>query len=95
MDARNKVRHEEIKAINETIDILTADDTRDLANKTMVKTMFLQEKISREQGQILKNRAVKVLQKAAIKTKNPELSMIASQVQLDAFTKVLVAFLWL
>ena len=45
MDARTAVRTEEIQAINETIDILTSDEARDLAGKTLGRT-FLQEKIT-------------------------------------------------
>jgi len=87
MAARTKTRQAEIMAINDTIEILTSDDARDVANKTL-KVTFLQTRISTTQNKMLRERASRLLKQAALKTGNPELSMLASTVQLDAFTKV-------
>lgn len=90
MAARTKTRQAEIVALNETIQILVADDTRDTANKTL-KVSFLQTRISSTKEKFFRERAARALKKAALKTGNPELAMLASSVQLDAFTKVKAA----
>jgi chromosome segregation ATPase len=90
MAARTKTRQAEIVALNETIGILVADDTRDTANKTL-KVSFLQTRISSTKEKFFRERAARALKKAALKTGNPELAMLASSVQLDAFTKVKAA----
>jgi hypothetical protein len=84
MEARNKVRTQEIAAINDTIDILTSDETRDVANRSF---NFLQ-KVKAEQLRFTQSRAAKVLKAAALKHNNPQMAMLATSVQLDAFTKV-------
>jgi chromosome segregation ATPase len=90
MAARTKTRQAEIVALNETIEILVADDARDVANKTL-KVSFLQTRITATKEKFFRERAAKALKKAALKTGNPELAMLASSVQLDAFTKVKAA----
>lgn len=87
MEARTKTRQQEVVAINDTIEILTSDDARGIANKTL-KVTFLQTRITSTQQQFIRERAARILRKVAIRTSNPELSMLASTVQLDAFTKV-------
>jgi len=87
MASRTKTRQMEIVAINETIDIVSGDDARDTANKTL-KVTFLQTKIASAHEKIMRQLVSKRLMKAAVKAGSPELSMLASSVQLDAFTKV-------
>jgi len=87
MASRTKTRQMEIVAMNETIDIVTGDDARDTANKTL-KVTFLQTKIASAHEKIMRQLVSKRLMKAAVKAGSPELSMLASSVQLDAFTKV-------
>lgn len=84
MEARVKTRTEEIAAINDTIEILTADEARDVANRSF---NFLQ-KVKSEQDRYLRNKAATALKRQAIKHNNPEMAMLATAVQLDAFTKV-------
>lgn len=84
MEARNKVRQQEIQAINETIEILTADDARDVAKRSF---SFLQ-RVQSEKSLYLRNKAAAALNKVAMKNGNPDLAMLATTVQLDAFTKV-------
>merc|ERR1719326_1061490 len=75
---RKKSRLSEIQAVSETIEILAGDDAKDAMDTTF---SFLQ---------ISKNSDKQRRDAAAIlrKSRSPELSMLASSVELDAFTKV-------
>jgi chromosome segregation ATPase len=91
-ESRVKVRNEEIRAIGETIGILTDDDARALFGKTM---SFLQiassseAQVSAEERQDRRaDSAMKRLAKIARKHKNWSLLSLAVRVRLDAFTKV-------
>jgi len=80
-EKRKASRLEEIKAVAETIEILTGDEARDAMSGTY---NFLQTSSTD------KNRkaAATVLRKIALKTHNIDISFLANQVELDAFTKV-------
>lgn len=81
---RKASRLEEIKAVSETIEILTADEARDAMSGTY---SFLQmTSDSNDHGR--KHAAATVLRHAAAKSGSPELSALATSVELDAFTKV-------
>jgi len=83
-DARKDSRLKEMAAISETIDILTGDEARDAMSGTF---NFLQ--VSRVQGQSQQRRAAAdALRKAAKVSQDPQLSVLATSVELDAFTKV-------
>jgi len=84
-EIRKKSRLGEIQAVSETIEILTSDEARDRMNGAYGK--FLQVEQS---SKIAGKRAIaaKVLRNAAKKTGNPELSILATSVELDAFTKI-------
>merc|ERR1719502_202950 len=82
---RKKARLEEIKAVSETIEILTADEARDAMSGTY-NFVQLSSRVHRIEGRRL--RAAAVLRAQAVKTHNPELSALATTVELDAFTKV-------
>jgi len=83
-DSRKDSRLKEMAAIAETIDILTGDEARDAMSGTF---NFLQ--VSREQGQSLQRRAAAdTIRKAATMSQDPQLSVLATSVELDAFTKV-------
>merc|ERR1719502_2616641 len=84
-ELRKKARLEEIKAVSETIEILTADEARDAMSGTY-NFVQLSSRVHRVEGRRL--RAAAVLRAQAIKTHNPELSALATTVELDAFTKV-------
>merc|ERR1712054_685950 len=75
---RKASRLEEIKAVSETIEILEGDEAKDAMDTTF---SFVQ--ISKDSDKQRRNAAA-VLRK----TRSPELSMLASSVELDAFTKV-------
>merc|ERR1719262_2095369 len=83
---RQKNRMEEMKAISETIEMLMSDDFRDAANSTY---NFLQKMAETKESRSVKakrSEASKILKAAA--KQNPELSVLATNVQIDAFFKV-------
>jgi hypothetical protein len=82
---RKKARLDEIQAINETIEILTNDDARDAMNTTF---NFLQMSEKTSGKAKARREASALLRKVALQTKDPMLSMLASKVELDAFTEV-------
>jgi hypothetical protein len=96
--ARTKSRNEEISAVADTIAILNADDSFDQFGKTVDSDTtatnfqgtsvggnlaFLQ--ISAVQK---KEKAIALLERTALKSKDPKIAMIATYAKLDAFTKV-------
>jgi len=80
---RKSMRLKEIQAVSETIEILTADEARDAMSGTY---NFLQ----RSTVTVNRNRkmAANALRVAATKHHDPRLSVLATSVELDAFTKV-------
>jgi len=87
---RVKVRTEEIKAIGETLDILTGDEARSLFDKTLkllqtgaVSRFSVQEQV--------KQRSMMRIMSIAKKHRNWALASLAVKVKLDAFTKVKAA----
>jgi hypothetical protein len=85
-EARKKARIAEIGAVGEAITILTADEAKDTFNGAYGK--FIQLSSTTSSTDTRRNRAARVLQAASAKTHNPDLSVLATSVQLDAFTKV-------
>jgi chromosome segregation ATPase len=81
-EARKKSRLEEIQAVSQTITILTGDEARDAMDVTfsLIQTSSKSDKLRKD--------AAAVLRQTAQKTHSPALSMLASSVELDAFTKV-------
>jgi hypothetical protein len=79
--ARVKVRTEEIKAVSDTMTILTNDEANDAFTKSMT---FIQKKM------VSSNRvkAMDVLMNANKNLKSPQLSTLAMAMKLDAFSKV-------
>jgi hypothetical protein len=76
-EERKKSRLAEIQAVAETIEILTGDDAKDAMDTTF---SFVQvERVSKQ-----RKMAAASLRKSGF----PELSMLATSVELDAFTKV-------
>jgi len=80
-DARKASRLNEIQAVSETIEILTGDEARDAMDTTF---KFIQVSSSDKS----RHRAAALLRRAAASTHNIDLSMLATSVELDAFTKV-------
>jgi hypothetical protein len=84
--ARKKSRLDEITAVSQTIEILTSDEARDAMDTTF---SLVQTRSNHQQMQDkIRNDVAKVLRTAAAKTHSPQLSMLATAVELDAFTKV-------
>jgi len=75
---RKESRLAEIQAVSQTIEILNGDEAKDAMDTTFsfVQTARNTDKQRKAAAAILRN------------TKSPELSMLASSVELDAFTKV-------
>jgi hypothetical protein len=88
-EQRKKARQAEMEAVAETIAILTEDEAKDAARGTY---SFVQRSSSRraESGRAKRQRlaAAAVLHRAAMKAHSPQLSMLATAVELDAFEKV-------
>merc|ERR1719379_2741929 len=83
---RVKVRNEELKAVSETIVILTDDDAKDQFNKSGMGT-FLQLSM-RTVRKSARDRAAKMLQTASKAFQNPRLATIAMEMRLSGFEKV-------
>jgi len=83
-EARKKDRLGEIQAVSATIEILTSDEARDAFNGAY---KFIQMSM-RTRRMSSRQLAAQKLRAAARKTKNPELSILATKVELDAFTKI-------
>lgn len=80
-EKRKEARLEEIKAVAETIEILTADEARDAMSGTYSLLQVSSENQDRK-------KAAAILRQIARKTGNIDISFLASHVELDAFTKV-------
>lgn len=85
-DARKAARQQEQTAISETIEILTKDEARDAMTGTF---NFLQLSSNRaQQSSHRRQAAAQALRLAARKAQDPQLSVLATAVELDAFTRV-------
>merc|ERR1719359_2684917 len=83
---RKQARLEEMKAVSETIQILTEDEARDAMSSTYASLVQLSSRTHRSKEQ--RARSAALLRAAARETKNPALSLLATSVELNAFTKV-------
>jgi hypothetical protein len=83
-EMRKAARLEEIKAVSETISILTSDESKDLFSSSM---SFIQVSEERK-GADLRRKASALLRGAAAKAGSPDLSILATSVELDTFTRV-------
>lgn len=90
---RVKVRSEEIKALGETLDILTGDEARSLFDKTisLLQVRSVSHSSSAERLAAQEKAATHAMQRiveVARKHRNWQLASLAVRVKLDAFTKV-------
>merc|ERR1719262_2140470 len=83
-DQRTKTRNEELKAVSETIGIVTSDDSKDLFAKSM---SFVQISLSSKSRSKSKDRTANEIRRLAVKHHNPRLMMISTSMRLDAFAK--------
>merc|ERR1719331_3373522 len=81
-EERTKTRAEEIKAVSEALAILSSDDAHD----TFTSTFNFVQKSAKKSG--TREKAEKILLKAAKKTGDPKIATLATRVRLDGFTKV-------
>merc|ERR1719240_8244 len=79
---RTKTRAEEIKAVSEALAILSSDDAHD----TFTSTFNFIQKSSKKS--LTREKAEKILLKAAKKTGDPKVAMLSTRVRLDGFEKV-------
>jgi len=77
---RKASRLSEIEAVSQTIEILAGDDAKD----AMDTTFSFMQTIQKTDDKKARNAAATVLRKV----RSPEMSMLATSVELDAFTKV-------
>lgn len=84
-EKRKSARLEEIKAVSDAIEILTADEARDSMSKTF--SLLQMSSTSRHTG-LDRKRAADLLKKIAKKSNSPELSILATRVELDSFARV-------
>jgi chromosome segregation ATPase len=92
---RVKVRSEEIKALAETLDILTGDEARSLFDKTIsfvqLSAVSHASKARVAMQERARSNAMQRILKMSKKHKNWMLASLAVRVKLDAFTKVKAA----
>ena len=81
-EERTKTRAEEIKAVSEALAILSSDDAHD----TFTSTFNFIQKSSKESS--TREKAEKILLKAAKKTGEAKIAKLANRVLLDGFAKV-------
>merc|ERR1719155_265628 len=82
-EERQKTRQLEIEACSKALAVLSSDDAHDTFTKTFNPAFLQVESSSSRRAQ-----AADLLTKLAKKVGNPRLATLASQVKLDAFTKV-------
>merc|ERR1719181_1219993 len=81
-EERTKTRAEEIKAVSEALAILSSDDAHD----TFTSTFNFIQKSSKKSS--TREKAEKILLKAAKKTWDPKIATLLTRVRLDGFQKV-------
>jgi len=84
-EQRQKTRQQEMQAVSQALSILSSDDAHDLFTKTFNPALVQVTQSNR------RSQASHVLSQAATKFHNPRLATLASQVKLDAFTRVKAA----
>merc|ERR1719169_343064 len=84
-ETNKKERLAEIQAVSETIEILTSDEARDAMNGAY---KFIQMSMHTRRISGRRSLAVRALRAAFKRTQSSHLSVLATAVELDAFTKV-------
>lgn len=82
-NVRKNTRLEEIKAVSETIEILTQEEARDAMEGTYSFVQLRSDTNKNRRAQ-----AAGLLRSTALRTHNPQLIALATSVELDAFTRV-------
>jgi len=86
-EERSKTRQMEMEAVSKALAVLSGDDAHDLFTRTFNPSFF---QTSNELGSLQekRSRASELLSAAASKFNSPRLATLATQVRLDAFTRV-------
>jgi len=84
-EERSKTRALEMEAVSKALSILSSDDAHDLFTKTFNPALIQTDSSESSER---RNKAAKVLSAIASKVQNPRLATLATQVRLDAFTRV-------
>jgi len=86
-EERSKTRQMEMEAVSKALAVLSGDDAHDLFTRTFNPSFF---QTSNELGSLQekRSRASDLLSAAASKFNSPRLATLATQVRLDAFTRV-------
>jgi len=88
-ERRKKARRMEMEAVAETIEILTEDEAKDAAAGTYsLVQLSSSRRAESAQARGQRRAAAALLKRAALQTHSPQLSMLATAVELDAFEKV-------
>eukprot|EP00446_Apocalathium_sp_SHHI-4_P091852 CAMPEP_0177456820 /NCGR_PEP_ID=MMETSP0369-20130122/12649_1 /TAXON_ID=447022 ORGANISM="Scrippsiella hangoei-like, Strain SHHI-4" /NCGR_SAMPLE_ID=MMETSP0369 /ASSEMBLY_ACC=CAM_ASM_000364 /LENGTH=677 /DNA_ID=CAMNT_0018929793 /DNA_START=57 /DNA_END=2090 /DNA_ORIENTATION=- len=87
-EERQKTRQLEMEAVSKALAVLAGDDAHDLFTKTFNPALLQKES---SQNSARRAAASRVLTSAAGKLHSPRLSTLATQVKLDAFTRVIKA----
>jgi len=83
-DERKNARLSEIQAVSQAIEILQGDEARDAMSNTFSFVQTYSDKKVRQ----TRREAAALIRSAAKKAHNPSLSILATNVELDAFTRV-------
>jgi len=86
-EQRKNARLSEINAVSEAMKILMADDARDTFSATY-KFLQVASRKGLDDNKQQRARAAELMKSVAAKLKSPELAILATRVQLDAFTRV-------
>merc|ERR1719163_2557903 len=84
-EERQKTRQLEMEAVTKALAVLTADDAHDTFTRTFSPALIQKESASHR---LMRSQAADVLTMVAKKVQSPRLAALATQVRLDAFTRV-------
>merc|ERR1719215_923482 len=85
-EERSKTRQLEMEACSKALAVLSSDDAHDLFTKTFNPAFLQADAVASGSGS--RSKASAVLSAAAAKLESPRLATLATQVRLDAFTRV-------
>jgi ABC-type cobalt transport system substrate-binding protein len=85
-EERQKTRQEEMEAVSKALAVLSSDDAHDLFTRTFSPAALLQKASTTDSKK--RQDAAKLLSSVASKLHSPRLATLATQVRLDAFTRV-------
>jgi len=85
-EERQKTRQDEMKAVSEALNVLSADDAHDTFTRTLNPSLLQTARTAEQKER--RDVASQVLARIAAKTHNPRLVTLAYRVKLDAFTRV-------